>query len=191
MIKLINLKRKKAFTLVELVIVLAVIGVLAGILLPVMIGAVRSANVASANTSANDVRKFINTWITQMDAKGHTVNKSRNAENEPSITVIADKGIYAITFSENFWAYDEDEDEMKRLLNEHLVINLGYHELVAIGYIDRGAVAALCYCVNLSESTDDLPQYADFWRTDYWTSGTNGIAADGTVIGTSPQILNG
>lgn len=189
--KLVYLKRKKAFTLVELVIVIAIIGVLAGILIPVMIGAVRSANVASANSSASDVRKFINMWITKMDANGHTVNKSKNAENEPSITVIADKGVYEITFSDNFWAYDEDDDEMKKSLNDHLVINLGYHELVAIGYMSGGDVAALCYCVNISESTEDLPEYADFFRTDYWVSGTNGIAADGTVIGTSPQILNG
>lgn len=188
--KLAYLKRKKAFTLVELVIVIAIVGVLAGVLIPVMVGAVRSANVASANSSATDVRKFVNIWLTQMDAKGHTINKTMNTDSEPYIKVVADRGIYDIEFSDTFWAGSENVDELTDSLNDHLIYNLGYHELVAVGYLHNGAIAALAYCVNKSESTTDMPEFDDFSRTDYWP-GSNGIAADGTVIGTSPQILNG
>lgn len=187
--KISRLKAKKAFTLVELVVVIAIIGVLAGILIPVMVGVVQDANVTSANNAANDVRKFVNIWITKMDANGHIVNKSNNAENEPSIRITAENGEYVPVFSENFWLNTEDNDEMCRLLSEHLITNLGYRELFAVGYVDNGVVAALCYCVNVDESTADLPGFADFSSSNYWR-GKNGIANDGTVIGTSPQIIN-
>ena len=45
-------KRKKGFTLIELVVVIAIIGVLAAILVPVMMGYVRKSRVAAANDNA-------------------------------------------------------------------------------------------------------------------------------------------
>lgn len=188
--KVARLRAKKAFTLVELVVVIAIIGILSAILIPVMVGVVRDADVASANTSANDVRKQINIWITKMDAEGHFVNKSSNTDNEPSVRITAEGKAYTPVFSENFWAYEEDDAEMRKSLSDHLVSNLGYRELFAIGYIDNGTVAALCYCVSTEEATTDLPEFSDFSRSDYWKS-TNGVAEDGTIIGTSPQIING
>lgn len=185
-----RLKAKKAFTLVELVTVIAIIGILAAILIPTMIGAVKSARVASANLSANDVRKFVNMWITKLDTTGHYINKAKNVENDPSIVIIAEDGVYESTFSEGFWASDEDEAEMKKSLSDYLILNLGYHELYAVGYLNEGAVEALVYFVNTSEATTEYPSFADFSRNDYW-SADNGIADDGTVIGTSPQLVNG
>ncbi len=185
-----RIKNKKAFTLVELIIVVAIIGVLSGILIPILVSVVRDANVASANTAANDVRKFVNTWITTVNAGGHTVNSAENTEDEPYIKITAERGEYKPIFSETFWVNNEDEEEMKQSLCDYLMDNLGYRELYAVGYVNKGTVAALCYCVNEDESTIDLPTYADFFRDDYW-SGSNGYASDGTLIGTSPQIKNG
>lgn len=45
-------KRKKGFTLIELVVVIAIIGVLAAILVPVLMGYVRKSRVAAANDNA-------------------------------------------------------------------------------------------------------------------------------------------
>lgn len=47
-----QLHKKKGFTIVELVVVMAVIGVLAAILVPVLLGVTIRANIGSANSTA-------------------------------------------------------------------------------------------------------------------------------------------
>ena len=188
--KIAYLKAKKAFTLVELVVVIAIIGILSAILIPTLVGAARSASVASANTTAKDIRQSINAWLTKMDSEGHYTIKISNKGTEPSITVTADRGVYVPVFSDNVWIDSEDEDALVESLANHLMKNLGYREMYTVAYLDNGAVAALCYCVNASEAPSDLPTFSDFSRNDYW-QGDNGYSVDGYVVGTSPQITNG
>ena len=71
-----KLKAKKGFTLVELIVVIAIIGVLAAILVPTMLGYVTSSRVTSADTTASKIEDTIDTFLTQADTAGYGMLQS-------------------------------------------------------------------------------------------------------------------
>lgn len=184
-----KIRANRGFTLVELVVVIAIIGVLSAILVPVLIGTTRNARVSSANTTAADVRNAVNMWLTQQ-VSNNVYPKIYGDESAVYVKIVANNGVYEDPefLGGDFWVHEQDESALSQDLKEFIENTLGYKRMYSIGYLIDGRIGAL-YFVEDGAEPQDAPTAADFKRTDFWPS-DNGYTKNGDVIGTSPILIN-
>ena len=215
--KLQKLKAKKGFTLVELIVVIAIIGVLAAILIPTMLGFVTSSRVTSANTTAAELQKQINNFLTDADTAGYGMKKSNSAIASFTFK-IDDTGTWSTTLTESTYSpaasdafkgtktwggtaegvkanegNKSDIEDATELMTRTLAdVFPDVKSSYVFAYCVGGSCKYVAYSADGTDKPSAMPTEDDFKSGVYtWDGNTAGITSDGIILGTAPELKLG
>lgn len=192
----------KGFTIVELVVVIVIIGVLAAVLIPTLLGSVADARVASGNQAAKEVRDRASEFLTLMDTKqcGYT-------GGEQTIVMVAEEGWWTMTGggSDEWLDGGEHWTSVDKVQAPNFVPNKGTEFLsymadtlhgmlnayVEVHISENGRVLGAAVVMDTPQKADVMPEPEDFVKGEYDFGGAQkaGITAGNFVVGTSPVLI--
>lgn len=191
---------KKGFTLIELVVVVAIIGVLAGLLVPTMFDAVTNSRIASAQQTAKVIRDRSAEFFTKMDTQMHT-----HVGEVQKVVITVDNGTWSMTGGSaadwvdgvNHWNTlpgvsdpGNDPRQNTELLSSLAVsaqsIGTAYIEM----YVEYAHVVGVTVIEGASAPAGTMPAAQDFADRTFGYGGGDraGRMQDGTIIGTAPIL---
>lgn len=179
--KIQRLKNKKGFTLVELIVVIAIIGVLAAILVPLMGDYLTKARATSANSTASSYKTQINSWLQLRSVEGNGRNDGAGlAIYRVNLNGAGNHGVDAPANEENNWgsftANVDVENAFKARFDEFL-------SEATTGCFVFSLVGNQCLAVVYSPTTvsniSDLDNYISS------TGFVEGIGSDGIAVESS------
>ncbi len=191
---------KKGFTLIELVVVVAIIGVLAGLLVPTMLDAVTNSRIASAQQTAKVIRDRSAEFFTKMDTQMHT-----HVGEVQKVVITVDNGTWSMTGGSaadwvdgvNHWNTlpgvsdpGNDPRQNTELLSSLAVsaqsIGTAYIEM----YVEYAHVVGVTVIEGASAPAGTMPAAQAFADRTFGYGGGDraGRMQDGTVIGTAPIL---
>lgn len=203
-----RLQKKKGFTIVELIVVIAIIGVVAAILVPTMLGYTISSRVTSANSTASDLQKAINLFLTEANTQQYGMFVSRSNNTEMQVSIV--NGVWSLTISDPSvfvnngsarWsgsgtgqngipaanAQNAEDLLATRLASLFGEVKTGYIS----AYLEGGICRALYYTADTTAAVPNMPAFGiGGWSvaTHGWDGNNAGVTPDGTIVGTSPKL---
>lgn len=193
--------KKKGFTLVELVVVIAIIGVLTAILVPTIIGSVQDARIAAGNQIAKEVRDRAAEFMTMMDTK-----ENAYVGGQQTLYIKAEDGWWEMTGGNGSADWLDGKDHWNTVGSvkaPDFVPNKGTEFLSYVadclhdmynGYaeihIDGGKVVGAAVIQGADHALAAMPGHSDFRSGEFSYAGSAKAGLSGNVvIGTSPVLI--